>query len=322
MIKVNSANYISELGKRSNNEDNCAINPNKTFIVCDGVGGSEKGEIASDLVVREFIHQFNENAVITANEAIKHVEGKLSEYIKQHPESMGMATTLTLAHIQDNAIYVAWCGDSRVYQFRGGRIVYKTLDHSWVLEALKAGIITEEEAINHPRSNVITRAIQGAHKPVSIEDTYLTDLKVNDTFLLCSDGVLESWNDEDLSALFSSEKDVDILLHRIKEECAIHSRDNFTAVVFKLNEVSVEANKVIEDTQPIIVYPETNTVKNMLREPSTDEHNELRQNHHSNNPKPKKLFKYILYFIIMLSILGTLFCYIFINYHIVNIYLI
>jgi len=270
MIKINSANFISELGKRNNNEDNCAINPNKTYIVCDGVGGSEKGEIASDIVVREFIKLYDTNPDIYANDAIKYVEAKLTNHINNHPETMGMATTLTLAQIKNDSIYVAWCGDSRIYQFRSGKIIFKTIDHSWVNEAIKAGIITEEEAINHPKSNVITRAIQGQHKPVKIEDCLLTDIQIDDTFLLCSDGILESWNDDDLEAIFTSQKNIDAVMQKIKSECSINSRDNFTAIIFKLDQVDKPIQKLVNEpnTKSIIAEEiefEKNTIKQQVQ---------------------------------------------------------
>ncbi len=306
MIKINSANYISELGKRSNNEDNCAINPNKTYVVCDGVGGSEKGEIASDIVVREFINLFNSETEITANDAIKFVEAKLTSHIEQHPETMGMATTLTLAHIKSDSLYVAWCGDSRVYQFRNGNIVFKTVDHSWVNEAVKAGIITEEEAINHPKSNVITRAIQGSHKPVLIDDATLTDLQVNDTFLLCSDGILESWSDDDLIALFTSERNVDEILNKIKAECSVHSRDNFTAIVFKLDEVSIQLNSVINEPKTNFSNQEKISVEEVVKKQVTNDNFEENQNHSHqsiNHKLKKKIPVSILYGIIVVLLL-------------------
>ena len=306
MIKINSANYISELGKRSNNEDNCAINPNKTYVVCDGVGGSEKGEIASDIVVREFINLFNSETEITANDAIKFVEAKLTSHIEQHPETMGMATTLTLAHIKSDSLYVAWCGDSRVYQFRNGNIIFKTVDHSWVNEAVKAGIITEEEAINHPKSNVITRAIQGSHKPVLIDDATLTDLQVNDTFLLCSDGILESWSDDDLIALFTSERNVDEILNKIKAECSVHSRDNFTAIVFKLDEVSIQLNSVINEPKTNFSNQEKISVEEVVKKQVTNDNFEENQNHSHqsiNHKLKKKIPVSILYGIIVVLLL-------------------
>lgn len=310
MIKINNANFISELGKRNNNEDNYAINPNKTYIVCDGVGGSEKGEIASDIVVKEFIHQFDINSSITANEVIKHVEAEISKYISNHPDSMGMATTLTLAHIKNDSIYIAWCGDSRIYQFRNGNIIYKTIDHSWVNEAVKAGIITEEEAINHPKSNVITRAIQGSHKPVLIDDVSLTDIQVNDMFLMCSDGILESWSDADLIALFTSFKNVDEILQKIKTECAVNSRDNFTAIVFKLDEVSIRLNNVIEESRPNFVNSESSTDQDIshkkLQNEIYDENKKQKDQSNDHNSK-KKILSSVL--VLLLLLLTTIFVY-------------
>lgn len=239
MIKIIHQGYISELGKRANNEDNCGCNERSTFVVCDGVGGSEKGEVASDITVRSFIESFKINPNADANEVLRIAEGRLDNMIKQNPETLGMATTLTLSQVRENGIYVAWCGDSRVYQFRDGQILFKTIDHSWVNEAVKAGIITPEEAINHPKSNVITRAVQVTNKPAQVDTVFLTDIKNGDLFLHCSDGVLESWTDDDLIALFSTEKEPTKILEKIKEECEIHSKDNFTAIVYRIEETDI-----------------------------------------------------------------------------------
>jgi protein phosphatase len=236
MMKVKHHAYISGQGKRQNNEDNFGIYGQTTFVVCDGVGGAEKGEIASDLVAKTFIHALKENPEQTASEIIGTAEKQLSDYMALHPESVGMATTLTLAHVRPNGMYVAWCGDSRIYQFRKGTIVFKSVDHSWVNEALAAGILTPEEAINHPKKNIITRAIQGKHKPTEVQDFFMDNIQQGDCFLLCSDGVLESWNDEDLQALFHEDFTPEKHLELIQQECEQHSKDNFTAIVLQIAE--------------------------------------------------------------------------------------
>lgn len=251
MIKISSEEYISELGRRENNEDNCAYIKGSTYVVCDGVGGSEKGEIASDITVRGFINAFKENPHADANQVIKIVEAKLTDYINTHPDATAMGTTLTLSQLREEGIYVAWCGDSRIYQFRKGEIIFKTVDHSWVNDAVKSGIITPEEAINHPKSNVITRAVQGSHKPTKADTQLLTDIEKGDLFFHCSDGVLESWNDDDLKALFSSENDPKKILEIIKHECLKQSKDNFTAIVYQIDEAVFEL-KTAPDKQPVI----------------------------------------------------------------------
>ena len=236
-IKIDSESAISEQGKRTNNEDNFGFISGLTYIVCDGVGGAQKGEIASDITVRTAIAEFNNDPTSSAIEVISKVEGQLSDYQEKNPESFGMATTFTLIQNRGSSLYVAWCGDSRVYQFRKGKIQFKTLDHSWVNEALAAGILTKEEAINHPKSNIITRAIQGNHNHALIDERIITDVESGDYFLLCSDGVLESWSDEDLEALFGQINSSDSALEIIKEHCAIASRDNFTALAFIIDVV-------------------------------------------------------------------------------------
>ena len=242
MIKIINQGYISELGKRANNEDNFAFIKGSTFVVCDGVGGSEKGEIASDIVSKYFVESYDSNPVADANVVLKNAEAKLSNYIAKNPDAIGMATTLTFSQVRDNGIYVAWVGDSRIYQFRKGQIIFRSTDHSWVNDALKAGIITREEAVNHPKSNIITRAVQGNHKPTSADTRLLTDIKKGDLFLQCSDGILETWNDDDLQALFLAINDPDKILEKLKMECEQYSKDNFTAIVYRIEEASIVRN--------------------------------------------------------------------------------
>lgn len=247
MIKITNQGYLSELGKRANNEDNFALIKGSTFVVCDGVGGSEKGEIASEIVSKFFVDSYNLDPLADANVVLKNAEAKLSNYIANNPDTMGMATTLTFSQVRDNGIYVAWVGDSRIYQFRNGQIIFKSTDHSWVNDALKAGIITKEEAINHPKSNIITRAVQGNHKPTSADTGLLTDIQKGDIFFQCTDGVLETWNEDDLQALFTAINDPDKILEKLKKECEQYSKDNFTAIVYRIEEASIVRNSSSTD---------------------------------------------------------------------------
>ena len=300
MIKVNNQDCISELGKRSNNEDNFGYIQGATFVVCDGVGGSEKGEIASEITVKTFIDAFKQNPNADASEVLQLAESKMTAYINQHDHVNGMATTLTFSQIRDNGIYVAWVGDSRVYQFRNGQIVFQTTDHSWVNEALHSGILTPEEAVNHPKAHVITRAIQGSHKPTSIDKVLLTDIQKGDLFLQCSDGVLETWSNEDLSALFASLRDPASILAKIKSECAQNSKDNFTAIVFQINEANISNKNYIPSSvnRPI---PLKNNVVNKVSVPEPQ-----------SKGKEKKVY---LFTIILLALAIPVSIYLTSNYH-------
>jgi protein phosphatase len=171
---------------------------------------------------------------MTIAEALLESERKLDAYKRKHPKTKDMACTLALTQIQDDSIAIACVGDSRVYQFRNGRILFKTFDHSWVSEAVQKGIISPVEALFHPNSHELTRSIKGSQHPVSIEQVIITDVKAGDYFLLCTDGILESWIDSDLEELFLITEESPYYTQKIAENCKRYSKDNYTAVVFQI----------------------------------------------------------------------------------------
>ncbi len=256
MIKVGPAIQFSVLGKRENNEDFACFENGSHFVVCDGVGGNQKGEVASAIVARHFLNAFIDNPDSGVDAVLKSAEQKMSVHIQQNPETYGMATTLTFSQVRLNSILLGWVGDSRIYQFRNGRILFQTEDHSWVNEALKAGIITKNEAIGHPKSNIITRAIQGADKPTQAETTQLSDICKGDYFLHCSDGVLESWSNEDLEILFSQGFSASEIMAKMEKECGLKSRDNSTAILYEV----VFADVPKGSDRIVLPYPARNQV--------------------------------------------------------------
>ena len=239
MIKVQGASFLHEKGKRDNNEDNLSFDIDEgIFVLCDGVGGSEKGEIASDVAVNTFIQ--NSSSVKSSSdfkEILLISESKLNDHVRENPESIGLATTLTVSKFIDQRLLIGWVGDSRIYHFRNGQILYQTRDHSWINEAIKSGLVTEEEAINHPKRNMILRAVQSG-KPAEMDTDEITDLSAGDLIFHCSDGILESWNDIELQSLFSSSNNPDELIKQLEEKCSVHSRDNFSAIIFKIEEIA------------------------------------------------------------------------------------
>lgn len=234
MIKVSQAFSFSEIGKRENNEDFVGHKNQNCFVVCDGVGGNEKGEVASSLVGKCFLHEFEKLPDSDPSKVLKKAEAELSSYILNHPETQGMATTLTFSQIRNYGIYVAWCGDSRIYQFRDGKIAFQTEDHSWVNEAVKAGIISKGEAKGHPKSNIITRAICSEARPTQLDSLLIQNIEVSDSFLHCTDGVLEAWSNTDLEALFGQGFSPAQIIDRLQEECKNLSRDNATALLYQV----------------------------------------------------------------------------------------
>ncbi len=251
MLKVKESAFLTDVGKRANNEDAFGFIDGFIYVVCDGVGGNEKGEIASRIVKDTFLDFSKSQFDFPLEEGLRFSEGNLSQYLEENPDARGMATTLTVLQLLSDSIHIAWVGDSRIYQFRKGSILYKTEDHSWVNEAVMAGIITPEEAINHPKSNIITRAVQGQFKPTELATNVLTDVDEDDIFLLCSDGILESWSDEELNNLFFTENDCNKIVTLLKERCAIHSRDNYTALVIKM-EGTIKPIKLKEEKDSLL----------------------------------------------------------------------
>lgn len=226
-------------GKRASQEDSFFPEKKESnsrfFIVCDGVGGAEKGEVASQLAAQtigRFLGESPEKPVDEAllQQAVVAAEKELAAFQQKNPEAKGMGTTLTLLHLGDDQAMATHIGDSRIYHFRKNEILWKTKDHSWVEEMLERDLLTPEEAAEHPRRNVITRALQGnLAKEVKADVQPLFDVQKGDFFLLCSDGLLESFTDERLCEIMAGDKALSEKVKTLERTCAQDSKDNFTA---------------------------------------------------------------------------------------------
>lgn len=229
---------VSDRGRRKNNED-CifplseeAAASDKLFLVCDGVGGADKGEVASNMaceVMHTFFRTFlkREPDASFVRKSIQYVETRFDDYAESHPDARGMATTMTMLYVGDESVWAAHIGDSRIYQFRNGKIVFRTEDHSLVNSWVKMGRITPDEARRHPQKNVILRAIQGSNHSAEPEVAELKDIKEGDCFMLCSDGVVESFSDDELEQIFTDNIIPDIK-EKLMEKCLSDSKDNFS----------------------------------------------------------------------------------------------
>lgn len=239
---------VCEKGGRQNNEDSIYPLPErvssnqKLFLVCDGVGGSEKGEIASSLACESFQTFFStfledEPTEEFVNKAVGYTEVRFDDYVKNHPEAKGMATTLTMVSVGASGITLAHIGDSRIYQFRQGEIIYQTEDHSLVNSLVKLGKISKEEALTHPQKNVIIRAIQGSEHPTEADVVLLKDIQAGDYFFMCTDGVLEGLKNKDLSSIFSTYNNPEDIKDGIMAACCGKTRDNFSFYILPVQNV-------------------------------------------------------------------------------------
>jgi serine/threonine protein phosphatase PrpC len=208
---------LNEQGKRANNQD--CIHPPKglattrdnLFIVCDGVGGEKKGEVASQVVCASINYYFkNEN--ISSNigredieKAISYANRQLAVYASKDRSAIRMSTTLSLVFLSERSIIAAWCGDTRIHHIRGGKIIWKSDDHSLVHELVKTGEISEEEAKSHPRRNLITRSLNALNTNNTVDFYEITNFQEGDFLLLCTDGFLEQVDDDVIFSVLSNE---------------------------------------------------------------------------------------------------------------------
>ena len=246
-ISIKTPQFCCETGRRKNNEDYIfpmpctATDTCRLFIVCDGMGGHEDGELASKTVTEAIAdywlvnHQQSNNAQ-KVNHAIGAAISKLDQLVTDSKGNANMGTTMTLASIGAENILVAHVGDSRIYQIRPNfGIIYQSKDHSLVQTWVDEGLLTPDEARNHPKSNIITQVIQPyGMASLHPEVVALEDIKDGDYLFLCTDGVVESIDDSSLVKILSGQASDNEKMDAIKQICLENSRDNYSAYLIPL----------------------------------------------------------------------------------------
>ena len=204
---------INELGQRNNREDSVVQWNNRLFVLCDGMGGHEKGEVASQTVCQSLATWFEQNINSDEpftddqlREALEYAYQQLDQYANGNPKQMG--TTLTLLYIHQQGMTAAHIGDSRIYHIRPNvGVLYQSRDHSLAYDLFQSGEITYDEMLNFTQKNVITRAMttgkDNRHRPDII---HIIDIQADDYFYMCTDGMLEHMSNEELVMLISSKK--------------------------------------------------------------------------------------------------------------------
>ena len=208
------------------------------FVVADGMGGAQAGEVASRIAVEAFEQGLPEDGTPAERLAARAKEAnrRIYDLSQAAQERAGMGTTLTAAYLDDSELAIAHVGDSRAYLFRGGELKRLTQDHSLVEELKARGKLTEEQAAEHPQRSIITRAL-GPEPTVEV-DTWNYPVKAGDVLLLCSDGLTSMLSEDRIAAIL---RDADTLQHAaqslIDEAKEAGGRDNITVVLFRLEEV-------------------------------------------------------------------------------------
>lgn len=228
--------------KRSMNQDYFYCNENTVgsfqnlFIVADGMGGHKAGDHASRLCVEQMVASVKETKHTTPvtmfEEAVNRANAAVYEESVEHIEYEGMGTTMVACTCQEDRMYVANIGDSRLYLLRD-RIEQITDDHSLVEELVKNGNLTESEARVHPQKNIITRAL-GTENQVSA-DYFEVSINQGDIILMCSDGLSNMLDDDDMEYILKHsdtlEKAGEALISQANQN---GGEDNITAVLVKI----------------------------------------------------------------------------------------
>ncbi len=248
-IRIEDSIHLTKPGKRPYNEDyvypgtEVAFNSNESnvFLVCDGVGGSERGEVASRLVCTEMFNMLKGRSVISNKDiqaAITRAQVSIDGYIANHHVEQTMATTMTLVGFVEDGAVLAHVGDSRIYHVRNGEIRYCTEDHSLVNELVSQSLITREEAKNHPQKNVITKAISGTDLQLVPSVHRTADIEPGDYFFLCTDGVLESIDDQYLVEVLADNSTSNAeKVELFDARCASNSNDNYSLYLIQVEAV-------------------------------------------------------------------------------------
>ena len=256
MLRVAEQYAGTDTGRqRRANEDSLLASP-PLFVVADGMGGAQAGEVASQIAVESFRDGLSDpshpDAALVA--LTQSANARIHELSHAHAEQAGMGTTLTAVYVGEEEVVVAHVGDSRAYRLRDGGLERLTDDHSLVDELIRQGRLTAEEAVEHPQRSVITRALG---PEVEVEVDVRTDrARAGDVYLLCSDGLTTMVDERQLTTLLLDHaplRDAGEALIAAANEAG--GRDNITVVLLRLEEVQAGDGALAQRTRRAPVQP-------------------------------------------------------------------
>lgn len=261
-IEIYQPQAIWELGQRDNQEDSIfpafgkATDDDRLFILCDGMGGHEHGEVASQTVCKAMSdtilslskQSFTDDDLL---DALQTAYRQLDCLDNSHLRKMG--TTLCLLYFHQGGLTAAHIGDSRIYHIRPkeNRILYQSRDHSLVYDLYQAGEISYEEMHTSPQKNIITRAIQpGEESRVRPAIVHIADIQPGDYFYICSDGMLEQMDNDELCRLLSADGSDEKKRMQLIAATS-DNKDNHSAYLIHIKEVTHEAGDdlLLDDEQ-------------------------------------------------------------------------
>ncbi|MEO6858061.1 MAG: Stp1/IreP family PP2C-type Ser/Thr phosphatase [Solirubrobacteraceae bacterium] len=238
MLRASQTTWKTDTGRQRKDNEDSAFARAPLFVVADGMGGAQAGEVASRLAVEAFQAELPDQGAPEERLAgrTKEANRQIYDISRTDQERAGMGTTLTAVYVDDAELAVAHVGDSRAYLFRDGQLGRLTQDHTLVEELKRRGKLTEEQAAEHPQRSIITRAL-GVDPEVDV-DTRTYGARAGDVVLLCSDGLTSMISENQVASVLREESDLDRAAERlIAEANEAGGRDNITVILFRLEEV-------------------------------------------------------------------------------------
>lgn len=225
---------------RQQNEDSYVMLPDHSFFaVADGMGGHQAGAFASDLALKVIKEQVmlpkeGEDFREQLAKAVREANRKVHELSLKEPDKEGMGTTLTACWIRDGVGHLAHIGDSRAYLLRDAQLILLTDDHSFVGELLRQGSITASQAQSHPRRHMLTRAL-GFEGEVKVDTKSMT-LKQGDLILLCTDGLTNLVEEQEIKEVLLANRELQASLQQLVElSLKRGGNDNITLLAILLD---------------------------------------------------------------------------------------
>src|SRR3954464_15018631 len=254
MLRIVDAAFRSDTGRQRNANEDSYFARAPVFVVADGMGGAQAGEVASKAAADAFEGELPDGPPERVlQETIETANRQIYDLAREDPSRAGMGTTITAAIVnpQDEEISIGHVGDSRAYRLRDGDLERLTRDHSLVEEMRRKGQLTEAQAEEHPQRSIITRAL-GPERQVQV-DLQTIPIRPGDVFLLCSDGLTTMLDEDRISRILQGATSMDAAVRALIDEAnRAGGRDNITAIAFKLDESAVSEEK---EESPTLVGP-------------------------------------------------------------------
>jgi PPM family protein phosphatase len=241
MLRIDDQAFRTDTGRQRNaNEDSFFVRA-PIFVVADGMGGAQAGEVASKAAADAFDIDLppGESPERLLRETIAAANRSIHELARTDPSRAGMGTTLTAAIVgaEREEVAIGHVGDSRAYRLRAGRLERLTRDHSLVEEMRRKGQLTEAQAEDHPQRSIITRAL--GPEPDVEPDVQTVPASPGDVFLICSDGLTTMLDEERIAKLLAGATSMQAAVRALVDEAnRAGGRDNITALAFRLEDAA------------------------------------------------------------------------------------